>query len=137
MCYTATVTETADKFRTTVKNAPDIALAVMSAQLEQANEEEMKINAIEKDLEHLPYAFFHVIFIDEINQVAVVEDVIAAREGRNCYTSALHDGKKWRSSSSSYWKKVEIAYMQGIAEKKLGLNNQFALFADRMLTEIN
>jgi hypothetical protein len=36
--------------------------------------------------------------------------------------------------ASSYWDKVELAYMQGIAEQRLGLNNQFVLFADRMLT---
>ena len=131
---TTTVTEAADKFRATVKDARDITLAVMSAQLEQANEEQEKINVIEKDLEHLPYASFHVIFIDEINQVAVVEDVVAARKGEYRYTSALHDGKRWRSASS-YWHKVELAYMQGISEKTLGLNNQFTLFADRMLTK--
>jgi len=130
-----TVTEAADKFRAAVEAAPDVTVAVMSIQLEQMTEQQEHFRSITKDLEHLPYADFGVIFEDAVNRVVVVEDIIAGRKGEYKYTSALHDGKRWRwRCASSYWDKVELAYMQGIAEQRLGLNNQFVLFADRMLT---
>lgn len=110
-----TVTEAADKFRAAVEAAPDVTVAVMSVQLKQMTEQQEHFRSITKDLAHLPYADFGVIFEDAVNHVVVVEDIIAGRKGDYKYTSALHDGKRWRRASS-YWDKVELAYMQGIAE---------------------
>lgn len=127
--------ETADTFAAKVKSANRPALAYMSLAVDKMNELTERDSKIENDLEHMPYRAFSVVFFDDVNNIAVVEDRIAGRKGEYKYVAALYSAKlgKWYTASS-YWHKVELAYMQGIADKNLGPNNQFVLFAERMLT---
>lgn len=127
---------TADAFSARVRGANMAALAYMSLSLDRAEEKDAQVSKIEKDIEHAGRSF-SLIFLDEINHVAVVEDRTAARTGEYKYVAALYNEKldRW-FTASSYWHKVELAYMQGIADKSLGPNNQFVLFAERMLTSI-
>ena len=135
-----TAHEIADEFKARVAGVNHIVACRMKYNLDAMEEIHARDRAITDDIDHAQFAAYNVVMFDEINQIAVVEDRIAARKGEYKYTTASFHEKigpngKWRTSSN-YWHKMELAYMQGIAEKILGLNNQFAVFAERMLTEV-
>ena len=132
-----TVPERAAAFKERVANAHNIVCVQMDATLERYREESAERSAITNDLDHKPYKGFSVVFVDEINGIAVLEDYVAARKGEYKYASALkhetRDGFKWRLVNS-YWHKIELAYMEAVAAKHLGDgNNHFVQFAARML----
>jgi hypothetical protein len=124
-------------FRNAVKNSNDIVVARLAYQIEDVEIGQRRNGKIEDDLNNPPYTRVHVVMFDEINQIAVLEDIHAAKKGPYKYLSALYSKKleKWYSTSS-YQKSVELAYMHGVAEMRLGQNNQFTIFAERMLTEV-
>lgn len=135
-----TAHEIADEFKARVADVNHIVACRMKYNLDAMEELHARDRAITDDIDNAQYAAYSVVMFDEINQIAVVEDRIAARKGEYKYTAAMFHKNigtngKWRTCSS-YWHKIELAYMQGISEKTLGLNNQFALFAERMLTEV-
>lgn len=128
------VAKQANTFRKRVAEANDGACMYMHHALESMNEINELHAKIEKAVEGVTNKH-SVVFVDTEANVAVVLCTTYEQRGLDFkYQSVVYDAARDRwTIGQGYWNTASLAYMQGIAETQLGMNNQFALFAQRML----
>ena len=127
----------AEAFRKFVNDKHNIAVARVALFAEEEEERRNLHGKIEDDVKGSGKGSFSVVMLDEVNNIAVLEDHHAAKKGPYKYISALLSPKteKWYTTSS-YDRGVHLAYVRGVSEMFLGRNNELATFFERMLIEV-
>jgi hypothetical protein len=129
--------EVAEAFKKSVNSGNDIVVARMAFFLDEDEQRRKMHNKIEDDVKHGGPGSYNVVFLDTANNIAVLEDLRAAKKGPYKYIAALLSTKtdRWHTASS-YELTVHVAYVRGVSEMFLGRNNQLAVFFGRMLVEV-
>lgn len=127
----------AEAFRKFVNEKHDMAVARVAIMSEEEQDRRNLHGKIEEDVKGNVPGSFQVVMLDEVNNIAVLEDLRAAKKGPYKYISALLSPKtdKWYTTSS-YERSVHLAYVRGVSELFLGRNNDLATFFERMLIEV-